>query len=124
MNIDYQGKTYEIFIRKAFKCPSGGRHGALSTYYIQSLNCELNWDSSRPNGRPAFRQFSKLQLNIQLALLKLSKRKKYYKSRDAFADLLKQIYKANSHKMMYLIVKKALVVVEAYERELLLGSER
>ncbi len=121
MNIDYQGKTYEIFIRKAFKCPAGKRHGALSSYYIQSIQHELGNGNYGINERPAFRQFSKLQLNIQLALLKLSKRKKYYRSRDAFANLLKEVYKANTHSMLYLIIKKALVIVEAYERELLMG---
>ena len=84
--MDYyrKGRNYEIFICRAFNCNRGRKYGADRDLMIELFILELeNKDSFNYT-----KSLYKRKINIEKALYKLKKRKRYYNSQDEFMPLL------------------------------------
>jgi hypothetical protein len=87
--------VYELFIRKVFNCERGRIRGADRKYMIQLFLNECTQEKC--NARiPPERQFYKVKLYIQNAVIKLMKRKKYRNSNNTFSPMFVKLGKATS----------------------------
>ena len=77
MSINYyrKGRNYELFIRKVYNCEKGKRYGADESLMINLFLNELNEGYAKQQRIPAKRQFFRVKMYIESALIKLKKRK-------------------------------------------------
>ncbi len=121
-----KGRTYEIFIRKAFKCEKGKRHGADESIMINLLLCELNgncllfelFGNCKSQRIPFDRQFFKVKIGIEKALIGMSKRKKYKNSHDQFSSLLIKLKEVNTAEGLVKIVHAGMLKMIELENQL------
>ncbi len=119
MSIDYyrKGRTYELFIRKAFNYKSGKRYGADELLMINLFLYEV--DGINRNQRiPISRQFFKVKLYIENALIKLKKKKKYINSYNHFSPLFIKLRKAITAYDLMNIVNESLAKIIEIENQM------
>lgn len=108
-----RGRNYEILIRRAHNCERGKKFGAHSSVIEELLELERANTSAIRYRRKYFRA----KLNIEKALYKLKKRKKYYNSQDEFMPLLLKLDKVKSIHELIDVSNKALAkVIECENR--------
>jgi len=119
MSIDYyrKGRTYELFIRKVFNCERGKRHGAERDLMISLFFNELGKEDLKPR-IPYARQFYKIKLYIEDALIKLKKRKKYIDSYYHFSPLFVKLRNATTANDLIKIVNESFAKIIELENEL------
>ena len=119
MSINYyrKGRNYELFIRKVYNCEKGKKFGADESLLIDLFLNELQ--SKKTKGRiPPERQFFKVKLYIQKALITLRKRKKYANSNHHFMPLLLKLQNATCTNDLTEIVNKSLRRIIELDNEL------
>jgi len=119
MSIDYyrKGRTYELFIRKAFNYKIGKRYGADESLMINLFIYEI--DGINRNQRiPINRQFFKVKLYIEKALIKLEKKKKYIDSYYHFSPLFIKVKKATTASDLMNIVNEGLAKIIEIENQM------
>ncbi len=111
-----KGKLYELLIRKAFKCQSGGRHGAKASLFEKIIINELNGNENINNDRmpPAFR-FNKVKGYIGAALSKLARTKKYLRSEHEFPPIKQKLHSAATTDDLLVIIKLGLKKISECE---------
>jgi hypothetical protein len=117
--LDYyrEGRNYETLIRRAFNCKKGKKYGADQEVFIALFKLDT---SKKTYGRFTIYelQFKKVKLNIEKALIKLTKRKRYYRSYDHFIPLLLKLHKASTPQHLVKIINITLLKIIKLENEL------
>jgi len=119
MAIDYyrEARNYETLMRRAFNCERGKRYGAN-----QDLFLELFEVDKMKQFRGAFtvydRHFLKIKLNLEKALIKLKKRKRYYNSYYHFTPLLLRLHHATKPQHLIKIINISLSKIIRLENQL------
>jgi hypothetical protein len=112
-----KGRNYELFIKKVFNCERGKKHGAerilLNTLFEKAqaknaINKHISYN----------RQFFKVKLYIEKALLKTKKKKPYINSYKHFLPLLIKLRKATTPNDLSKIASKTLSKIIAIENKL------
>ncbi len=119
MSINYyrKGRNYELFIRKVYNCQKGKKYGADESFFIDLFLNKLQ--SHRINRKISpERQFFKVKLYIQKALITLRKRKKYIDSNDHFMPFLLKLQNAETTEDLMHIVNASLAKIIELENEL------
>ncbi|WP_117885645.1 hypothetical protein [Aureibaculum luteum] len=111
-----KGKLYELLIRKAFKCETGGRHGAKASLFEKIIFNELNGNENINNDRmpPAFR-FNKVKGYVGSALSKLARTKKYLHSEHEFPPIKQKLRSAETTDDLLVIIKLSLKKINECE---------
>lgn len=119
MELDYyrKGRTYELFIMKAFNCKKGKRNGADESFMIALFINEQCKTVEKPRV-PYDRQLYKVKMYIEKAIIKLKKRKKYVHSYDHFAPLLNNLNRANTPNDLSKVVSASLRKVIEIENQM------
>ena len=117
--MDYyrKGRTYELFIRKAFNYKTRKKHGADEFLMIRLFANEQNKEYEK-SSIPYDRQFFKVKLNIEKALIKLSKRKKYRDSYEHFLPFCLKLRDATTPNDLVKIVSAGLSKIIEIENQL------
>lgn len=118
VNFYRKGRNYELFMCKVFNCKKGKRHGADESLMINLFLNELNTAYAKKQRIPPERQFYKVKLHIERALVKLKKRKKYIDSFEHFMPLLFKLDKATCHNDLMEIVNQSLAKMIELENKL------
>lgn len=109
-----KGRNYEILIQRAFNCKKGKRHGADGELLLNLLHLEKNSNDSLLYKR----RFNKLKTNIERALYRLKKRKRYFNSHEEFMPLFIILDKAKCADHLTIICNKALAKMIECENRL------
>ncbi len=108
MNYYRKSRNYELFIRKVYNCDKGKKYGAdealFMGLYLNEIQTEKVWYRIPPE-----RQFFKVKMYIEKALITLRKRKKYVGSHDHFMPLLLRLQNAISVNDLAMIVSASIV---------------
>jgi hypothetical protein len=123
LEADYylKGRNYELLMKKVFKCDRGKRYGAERSLLIELFENEQTKDIIN-NRTPYNRQFFKVKLYVQKALLKTKKKKKYKNSDHQFTPLLLRLEKANTPNDLASIVNATLRKIIKIENQLKRGT--
>jgi len=119
MSIDYyrKGRTYELFIRKVFNNKSGKRYGADESLMIQ-LFINKETEKDKKSRIPYNRKLFKVKMNIEKALIKLGKRKKYLDSYENFSPLLAKLHEAETPNDLSEVVNASLRKIIELENQM------
>lgn len=119
MEIDYyrKGRTYEIFIRKVFNCPNGKSNGAEQSLMVNLFLVDPD-KNPQLHYVPYERQFFKVKLNIEKAIIKLKKRKKYVDSYEHFSPLLVKLNRASNANDLMKVVNAGLSKIIELENQM------
>ena len=117
MNYYRKARNYQRFICKVYNCKKGKRFGADEAFFTGLFINELQIKEGSYR-IPAQRQFFKVKMYIQKALIVLRKRKKYVNSNDHFMPLLLKLQNAVSVNDLAVIVNGAIVKMIALENKL------
>ena len=114
---DRKAKNYELFIRKVYRCEKGKKYGADEQLMLKLFLYEMGTLES--NQRiPIKRQYFKVKLYVEKALIKLKKRKKYVNSYEHFTPLLSKLDDATTVDDLSRIVNASLAKMIELENEL------
>ncbi len=112
-----KGRNYELLIKKVFNCKRGRKHGAERI--LLDVLFEKEQTKNAINKHISYgRQFFKVKLYIEKALLKLTKKKIYINSYKHFSPLLIKLRKATTPNDLSKIVNKTLSKIIAIENKL------
>ncbi|MCF6347018.1 MAG: hypothetical protein L3J20_01800 [Flavobacteriaceae bacterium] len=119
MEADYyqKGRNYELLMKKVFKCDRGKRYGAERSLLIALFKNEQTKDLTN-NRIPYKRQFFKVKLYVQKALLKTKKKKIYKNSYHQFTPLLLRLERANTPNDLSSVVNATLRKIIKIENQL------
>ncbi len=112
-----KGRNYELFICKAYNCKKGKRNGADESFFIELMLNELGKNISTSKAPPE-RQFFKVKLYIQKALITLRKRKRYIDSDKHFMPLLLHLQNAKTSTDLFKIVNTSLAKIIELENDI------
>ncbi len=116
MNYDYDrtSRNYEILICNAFNCNKGSKNGAYKQFMEKLLFLEFEDKYSIV----CQRQFIRVKRNIEKALCKLKRRKRYLDSQSTFMPLLVTLNNAKTANDLAIIVSKSLSKIIECENRL------
>ena len=119
MSTDYnrKGRTYELFIRKVFNNKSGKGYGADESLMIQLFINEQE-EKEKKSRIPYSRKLFKVKMNIEKALIKLGKRKKYLDSYENFSPLLVKLHEAETPNDLSEVVNASFKKIIELEHEM------
>ena len=116
--IDYyrEGRNYETLICRAFNCKRGKRFGANQEVFIALFEID-KMKQSYGSYTVYDRQFLKVKLNLEKALLKLKKKKKYHNSYYHFTPMLLRLHKATKPQHLIKIINITLSIIIRLENQ-------
>ncbi len=119
MSIDYyrKGRTYELFIRKAFNYKNGKRYGADESLMVNLFLYKVD-GINRNQRTPINRQFFRVKFYIEKALIKLKKKKKYIDSYKHFSPISLKLKEATTANDLMKIVNVSLAKIVELENKL------
>lgn len=103
---------YEIFIRRAFNCNRGMRHGAEVGIMENFMNCELTPNKMLP---PLDKQREQIRTYIDKAIEKFMKRKPTIEERSELVILQSLNESAYSSKDFMNVIDKALDITQRFK---------
>ena len=112
-----KGRTYEVFIKKTFNYKKRKRNGADESLMIQ-LFLNEQAKASKESRIPYDRQFFKVKMYVEKAIIKLEKRKKYINSYEQFSPLLTKLEKAKTANDLSKVVNAGLSKIIELENEM------
>ncbi len=117
MNYYRKSRNYELFIRKVYNCEKGRKFGADESLFMELFLNEIHKNKTKYRVPPE-RQFFKVKMYMQKALITLRKRKKYTNSNDHFMPLLQKLDCATNVNDLSAIVNISIAKMIKLENEL------
>ena len=119
MAIDYyrEGRNYEILMKRVFNKWYNSKKDTKREFFIALFEIDKKV-LSYGNLTQYNRHFLRIKLNIERALLKLTKKKKYYHSYDHFAPTLAKLREATTPKQLVKIINITLLKIIKLENSL------